>query len=79
MVESTAKDWFYDDLKPWVHYVPIKNDFTDILDKIEYLRAHDEDAREIAVNGSKFARFHFQKSEIRKYLLNVMIKYSKHF
>ena len=59
MVESTHKEWFFDDLKPWVHYVPIKDDFSDIFSQINYLRKNDEKARNIAINGQNFARFHF--------------------
>jgi hypothetical protein len=29
---------------PWVHYVPVKNDMSDLLDKINWLIDHDEEA-----------------------------------
>ena len=29
------KQWYYDELLPWVHYVPVENDFFDLNDKIK--------------------------------------------
>ena len=51
LVESKSKDWFYEQMEPWVHYVPVKDDFSDIFKQIEYLRTHDEEAKEIGING----------------------------
>ena len=59
-VESTKIEYFYEDLKPWVHYVPIKSDFSDLKEKIEWLRENDQKAIEISKNGVEFARYHFQ-------------------
>lgn len=41
------------------HYVPIKNDLSDLLEKVEWLKANDDKAYEIAQAGSVFARYHF--------------------
>jgi hypothetical protein len=34
------RQWFYDDFHPWVHYVPIADDFSDIDAKFEWCEAH---------------------------------------
>jgi len=36
---------------PWVHYVPIKKDLSDLISTIEWLQQNDEKAKEIALNG----------------------------
>ena len=41
------EEWFYHDLKPWEHYVPIKKDFSDLKEKVEWLRQNDEEAKRI--------------------------------
>lgn len=50
-VDSTKIEYFYSNLEPWVHYVPIKSDFSDLLEKVEWLRNNDDKAKEIAKNG----------------------------
>lgn len=35
-------------LKPWKHYVPIKRNLSDLLEKIEWAKEHDEEAKKIA-------------------------------
>jgi hypothetical protein len=50
------RQWYYDRLKPWEHYVPVKADASDLGERIEWLRSNDARAREIAANGQQFAR-----------------------
>ena len=33
---SKFYEHFYADLKPYVHYVPIKNDLSDLIDRLEW-------------------------------------------
>jgi hypothetical protein len=63
-VDSTKIEYFSSGLEAWVHYVPIKDDFSDLIEKIQWLKKNDDKAKEIAKNGQAFARFHFQKSQI---------------
>lgn len=48
--------WYYDRLKPWEHYVPVAADLSDLLERIEWVRANDREAAEIARRGQAFAR-----------------------
>ncbi len=50
------RQWYYGRLRPWEHYVPISADFSDLLDRIEWVRSNDRAAAEIARNGQEFAR-----------------------
>lgn len=47
--------YFSKELKPWVHYVPLVDDLSDMFEKIKWARTHDVEARQIAENGRKFA------------------------
>jgi hypothetical protein len=49
------RQWYYDRVKPFEHFVPVENDLSDLIDKIRFLRSHDEVAREIGENGRKLA------------------------
>ena len=41
-------------LEPYVHYVPMRDDFTDLLVQIEWCREHDAECKQIAQNGREF-------------------------
>jgi hypothetical protein len=53
--EEGFMQWFYNRLEPWINYVPIKHDLSDLVEKIIYLNQHDSLARTIADNGRKLA------------------------
>jgi hypothetical protein len=40
--ESIWTQWFYDDYKEWVHYVPIKEDFSDIQEKYRWCESNQD-------------------------------------
>jgi hypothetical protein len=45
------RQWYYDRLEPWVNYVPICTDMSDLIEIVEWLRAHDDIARSIGYAG----------------------------
>ena len=49
------RQWFYDRLEPWVHYVPVSADLSDLAEAITWCRDHDDRCREIAEQGRAFA------------------------
>jgi hypothetical protein len=50
------RQWYYDRIRPFEHYVPVRSDMSDLLEKIEWVRSHDKEAQEIARNGQALAR-----------------------
>jgi hypothetical protein len=54
-VVSNWRQWYYDNLRPWEHYVPVQNDLSDLEERIEWCLENEESAWEIAENGRKFA------------------------
>ena len=54
---TPTKDWFHDLLVPWEHYVPIKQDLSDLRAKFEWAESHPTEAKNIAENGTRFARW----------------------
>uniref|UniRef100_A0A672KQR2 Protein O-glucosyltransferase 2 n=1 Tax=Sinocyclocheilus grahami TaxID=75366 RepID=A0A672KQR2_SINGR len=41
--DSIYYEHFYMQLQPWVHYIPFKADLSDLLEKIQWARDHDEE------------------------------------
>ncbi len=38
--------WFSHLLKPYIHYVPVKSDLSDLIEKIQWCRDNDEKCKE---------------------------------
>ena len=49
------RQWYYDRLTPWRNYVPVEADMSDLAEKIDWLREHDEQARAIGEAGRELA------------------------
>jgi Glycosyl transferase family 90 len=54
-VASKFHQWYYDRLNPWVNYIPVAADMSDLIEKIEWLQAHDDTARRVGINGRALA------------------------
>jgi len=46
-------------MKPYVHYVPIAHDLSDIREQIDWLRNNNDKALEISNNAMEFAEHYF--------------------
>lgn len=66
-------------LKPYVHYVPIKSDMSDLKEKIDELRANPELYKKIVENGAQFAEEILSPQTIKDYWLKVLTAISKRF
>ena len=42
------------DLKPWVHYVPVEYDASDLDDKIKWCRDNDDECKQISARASRY-------------------------
>ena len=52
---SGFRQWYYDRLVAWRHFVPVAADMADLADKLAWLRAHDAEARAIGEAGRELA------------------------
>jgi hypothetical protein len=72
--DSKFYEHFYNRLVPFVHYVPIKHDLSDLIEKIKWAIANDNLAVEIVRNARDFSRKNLMATDIYCYyfiLLNV--------
>ncbi len=49
------RQWYYDRLIPWVNFVPVGPDMGDLVEKVEWLIAHDSEAQRIGAAGRALA------------------------
>jgi hypothetical protein len=45
VIESKFRPIYLDVWEPWVHFVPVKNDQSDLFEAIEWLQANDAKAK----------------------------------
>ncbi|XP_067265858.1 protein O-glucosyltransferase 2 [Chanodichthys erythropterus] len=75
--DSIYYEHFYKQLQPWVHYIPFKADLSDLLEKIQWARDHDEEVKKIALAGQQFARTHLMGDSIFCYYFKLFQKYAE--
>lgn len=70
-------EFFYDALKPWVHYIPVRQDLSDARELIEFAQENDSVVREIARRGREFIKQHLRMDDIYCYWRELIIEYTK--
>lgn len=53
--------WFFG-LEPFVHYIPLRADFADLEERLQWCRDNDAQCKEIAAAAHEFGRVHFEPS-----------------
>eukprot|EP00050_Salpingoeca_kvevrii_P023119 m.138192 g.138192 ORF g.138192 m.138192 type:complete len:365 (+) comp9949_c0_seq7:85-1179(+) len=61
------KEFYYDELKPWVHYVPVREDLADAEELLKFFKEHDQLAEQIASNGQRFIIQHLRTHDVEDY------------
>ena len=74
--ESNFRLYFYTVLKPWVHYIPLKEDLSDLFEKLNWAIQNDQAAQTIAENGRLFALENIMPEHIYLYCYKVICKYA---
>ena len=73
--KSSYVQWYYSALKPFEHFVPIKEDFSDLAEQVKWARAHDNEVKKIAENSSDFAKQQLRTEDAYVYLYLSLVKY----
>lgn len=50
------KEYFYEYLKEWEHYIPVKRDLSDLVEKTQWCLNNNSEALKIAENAHQFAK-----------------------
>jgi len=66
LVDSSHKwkMWFSDLLEPYVHYVPVKSDLSDLLSQFQWCLKNDEKCKKIAQNSLNFYNKYLTKKGV---------------
>uniref|UniRef100_A0A8C1DRN5 Protein O-glucosyltransferase 1 n=1 Tax=Cyprinus carpio carpio TaxID=630221 RepID=A0A8C1DRN5_CYPCA len=80
LVFHVGEDWlefFYPQLKPWVHYIPVKQDLSDLRELLQFVKENDAVAEEIAVRGQNFILNHLRMEDVSCYWERLLTDFSK--
>jgi hypothetical protein len=64
--KSKWTQWFHSKLEPWVHYVPVEDDFSDLNDKIEWCLHNEDNCIQITENAHRFVIEHLNWERVKK-------------
>ncbi|XP_065578859.1 protein O-glucosyltransferase 2-like [Artemia franciscana] len=76
---SKYYEHFYKSLKPWKHYIPMKEDLSDLIEKIEWAKNHDLEARRMGEAGRRFANENLLPRDIFCYHAVLFKEWTKRF
>lgn len=62
--DSPYYEHYYSNLEPWVHYVPVSRDLSDLVEKVKWAKEHDTEAAKIAENARRFANEHLLPQDV---------------
>jgi hypothetical protein len=71
-VESIWRQWFYDEYLPWVHYIPVKNDFSDIHEKWRWCEENQDKCEEISKNAMDLFQKVYRYQNIVEHTIGVL-------
>ena len=74
LADSPWKIWYRDMLNPYEHYVPVKEDLSDLIDQIKWCKQNDEQCKQIAKNARRFYDVYLSKRGILDYMQKLLVE-----
>jgi len=75
---TSSKDYYHDDLIPWVHYIPVKEDLSDLKEMYDWAEANQDDARKISEAATEYVKNrampHVMKATYERYFVHSLQK-----
>lgn len=70
--DDMTREVMYEWLTPWEHYVPVRKTLSDLVQKLQWLEEHQEQARIIAENALDFFERRIRRQDTYCYLWQVL-------
>jgi len=77
LVKSKWNTWFSNLLIPFVHYVPVKEDLSDLIEQIKWCRNNDSTCENIVYNAKCFYNNYLAKDSIFDYFQKLFVEMKK--
>lgn len=75
--ETPCSEWYFGLMKPFVHYIPVKNDWSNLKEMIEWAIENDQKSQQIVSNSMKLGRYLMDYSVWMDYLYELLFEYSE--
>ncbi|KAJ7584213.1 glycosyl transferase family 90-domain-containing protein [Mycena floridula] len=77
-------EWYMERIAPWLHYVPVQVDLSDLHDALIFFRgdahghgAHENLARKIALEGRNWSRTFWRREDLVAYFFRLILEYAR--
>lgn len=72
-------DYFYPELRPWQHYVPVQADMSDLVEIVQYVVAdqHEDEMQQIVWNANQWCRAKFKRRALMQDMLDIWDEYAR--
>ncbi|SGY20428.1 BQ5605_C016g08044 [Microbotryum silenes-dioicae] len=77
-------EWYTDRIQPWLHYVPVKVDYTDLIPIMAFFMgdlegrgAHDYLGERIATRGRLWTEMYWRYEDMQAYFLRLVLEYGR--
>ncbi|NWI39968.1 PGLT1 glucosyltransferase, partial [Picathartes gymnocephalus] len=80
LVFHVGEEWlefFYPQLKPWVHYIPVRSDLSDVRELLQFVKENDAIAQEISERGRQFITEHLKMEDVSCYWEHLLSEYAQ--
>ncbi|WOO78997.1 Beta-1,2-xylosyltransferase 1 [Vanrija pseudolonga] len=79
IVKSTIfPEWYSDRIQPWVHYIPVKADLTDLYDVMSFFHdGHDDLAKKIASAGKQWSTTFYRRDDMISYEFRLLLELAR--
>lgn len=74
--DHPCTQWFEPQARPYEHFIPVRNDLADLIDRIEWADEHPSTAYAIVQNAFAFANRYLTKSGVLEYASLVLDDYA---
>lgn len=74
--ETSTIEWFYPAMKVYEHYVPVREDLTDIFKQIEWMKQNDAKLEDISTNAQRLVKENLMPEHIEKQMVIILNRYS---
>jgi len=64
IVDRNYVEYFHDDLVPYEHFIPVKEDLSDLMEKVTWMKQNHESCLKIAENAHSFATRMFTEENL---------------
>ncbi len=75
LADRPYREWYFDKLVPWKHYIPVKEDLSDLVEAYKYMEAHPEKYDDICQSMQEFADEYLSPAAVLKYVRDVCLMY----